>query len=110
MTNPGRPRVSDRLTLNGVLFVMETGTRWNYVPNRLGFGSRATCWRRLHDWQMAGVWDRLHELLLDELREVGQMTFHTLPSIPRRGGHWGGRKTGPNPRIVRDRAPSTTSS
>lgn len=33
-----------------------------------GFGSGMTCWRRLRDWNEAGVWQRLHELLLSELR------------------------------------------
>lgn len=32
-----------------------------------------TCWRRLRDWQIAGVWDRLHQLLLTELRATGQL-------------------------------------
>ena len=46
--HPGRPRVSDRAALNGVLFVLRTGLRWNHLPTILGFGSGATCWRRLH--------------------------------------------------------------
>ncbi|WP_302074297.1 transposase [Burkholderia glumae] len=59
-SDPGRPRVSDRAALNGILFVFKTGIRWNHLPTRLGFGSGATCWRRLSDWQKAGVWDQLH--------------------------------------------------
>ncbi|WP_175108345.1 transposase, partial [Pararobbsia alpina] len=62
--NPGRLPVSNRAALNGILFVLKTGIRWNDLPTRLGFGSGATCWRRLNDWQETGVWDRLHELLL----------------------------------------------
>ena len=72
-SDPGRPRVSDRAALNGILFVFKTGVRWNHLPTRLGFGSGATCWRRLNDWQKAGVWDQLHELLLDKLRAAGQI-------------------------------------
>jgi transposase len=71
--HPGRPRVSDRAGLNGILFVLKTGLRWNHLPTILGSGCGATCWRRLHDWQKAGVWDRPHELLLDKLREVGEI-------------------------------------
>ncbi|CAB3775124.1 IS5 family transposase ISBugl2 [Paraburkholderia humisilvae] len=55
----GRPRVSDRAAFNGVPFVLHTGMRWNHLPVALGFGSGATCWRRLDAWQKAGVWDRL---------------------------------------------------
>jgi len=36
-----------------------------------GFGSRVTCWRRLRDWHKAGVWHRLHRVLLDELGKAG---------------------------------------
>lgn len=32
-----------------------------------------TCWRRLRDWNNAGVWQRLHEVLLDELRAAGRL-------------------------------------
>ncbi|GER21445.1 hypothetical protein VCH24_64970 [Variovorax boronicumulans] len=63
----GRPRVSDELALNGILFVLRTGIPWEELPQELGFGSGMTCWRRLRDWQAAGVWHRLHLLLLDVL-------------------------------------------
>ncbi|MGF6735943.1 transposase [Paraburkholderia youngii] len=69
----GRPRVSERAALNGVLFVLRTGIRWNHLPSELMFGSGATCWRRLDAWQKAGVWNRLHALRLDRLRESGQL-------------------------------------
>jgi transposase len=46
------------------LFVLETGVRWRDLSTKLGFGSGSTCWRRLRDWHKAGVWKRLHELLL----------------------------------------------
>lgn len=72
---PGRLPVSDRATLKGILFVFKTGIRWCDLSIKLGFGSGPTRWRRLRDWQKAGVWDGLHELLLAKLREVGQLDF-----------------------------------
>jgi len=33
----------------------------------MGCGSGVTCWRRLHEWQQAGVWQRLHRVLLDQM-------------------------------------------
>ncbi|WP_186192200.1 IS5 family transposase [Burkholderia gladioli] len=97
-SDPGRPRVSDRAALNGILFVFKTGIRWNHLPTRLGFGSGATCWRRLSDWQKAGVWDQLHELLLDKLRAAGQidLSYAAVDSSSVRAVGAGG-KTGPNP-------------
>jgi transposase len=70
---PGRKPVPDRAALSGILFVLSTGLRWCDLPAEMGCGSGVTCWRRLHDWQEAGVWDRLHELLLGELRAAGQI-------------------------------------
>jgi transposase len=63
----GRPRVADRACLTGIVFVLKTGIPWEYLPAELGWGSGMTCWRRLRDWQAAGVWDRLHRVLLDHL-------------------------------------------
>ena len=37
------------------------------LPKVLGSGSGTTCWRRLRDWQAAGVWERLHTKLLNWL-------------------------------------------
>jgi len=59
------------MALNGIVFVLRTGIPWEELPQELGFGSGMTCWRRLRDWQAAGVWHRLHLLLLDELRGAG---------------------------------------
>lgn len=44
-----------------------TGTQWEHLPQDLGFGSGMPYWRRLRDWNEAGVWQRLHEVLLAEL-------------------------------------------
>jgi transposase len=70
---PGRRRMDDRACLNGILIVLGTGISWQHLPQQLGYGSGMTCWRRLRDWQIAGVWDRLHQLLLTELRATGQL-------------------------------------
>ena len=65
----------DRLVLQGILFVLFTGIGWEDLPQELGFGSSMTCWRRLRDWQQAGVWQALHRLLLDKLREAERIDF-----------------------------------
>ncbi len=68
-----RPINSEPLT--GILFMMRTGIAWDLLPQEMRCGSCVACWRRLHDWQAAGVWQKVREGMLDELRraeELGQ--------------------------------------
>lgn len=71
----GRPVVDDWAALTGILFVLKTGLPWEYLPQEMGCGCGMTCWRRLRDWQQAGVWDRLHRVLLDRLRGADQLDW-----------------------------------
>jgi transposase len=72
---PGRKPFDDRLALQGILFVLHTGVGWEHLPQELGFGCGMTAWRRLRAWQQAGVWERLHELLLAELHAADQLEW-----------------------------------
>src|SRR5215213_2327251 len=72
---PGRKRLPDRPALQGILFVLHTGIAWQQLPAELGFGSGVTCWRRLDEWQRAGVWEELHALLLSRLRAAGELEW-----------------------------------
>ncbi len=69
----GRPPVPNRAALTGILFVLKTGIAWEDLPAEMNCGCGMTCWRRLRDWDAAGVWQRLHEVLLAELRAAGQL-------------------------------------
>jgi transposase len=70
---PGRKPLPDREALCGILYVLHTGIQWEYLPQELGLGSGMTCWRRLRDWNEAGVWQRLHEVLLAELNAASRL-------------------------------------
>ena len=105
----GRPRLSDELALNGILFVLRTGIPWEELPQELGWGSGMTCWRRLRDWQAAGVWHNLHLALLGELRNADKLDFSRVSvdgaSVPSpRGAH----TRGPTPRTGANSAASAT--
>ena len=68
-----QPRADDRRTLNGILYVLRTGCRWEDIPRR--YGSPVTCWRRLRQWQRQGVWERIWRTYLAMLDEQGQLEW-----------------------------------
>ncbi|GAA2529755.1 hypothetical protein GCM10010201_31270 [Pilimelia columellifera subsp. columellifera] len=72
---PGPRPVPDRACLQGILFVLYTGIGWEDLPQELGFGSGMTCWRRLRRWSEAGVFDRLHRILLANLNAAGMIDW-----------------------------------
>ena len=84
----------------GILFVLHTGIAWEHLPQELGFGSGMTCWRRLAEWTEAGVWPRLHEVLLAKLRGANALDF-SWAAVD--GSHIRALKGAPR----RDEAPST---
>ncbi len=106
----GRPRVSDRAALTGIVFVLRTGTAWELLPRELNCGSGMTCWRRLRDWQQAGVWAKLHQVLLERLAQAGKLDWSRASvdscSIP---APKGGKKSGRARRIAAKQAPSAIS-
>lgn len=105
---PGRRPVPDRAVLTGILFVLRTGIGWEDLPPEMGCGSGMTCWRRLRDWQKAGVWDRIHQVLLNRLRGADKIDFSraVVDSASVRAV-FGGRRPGPTPRIAARKARNT---
>jgi transposase len=72
----GRPRADDRECLEGILWVVRTGARWQDIPVDLPSGS--TCWRRLRDWAGEGSLQALQGLLVAELDERGALDLEEL--------------------------------
>jgi transposase len=71
----GRPRVSDRDCLRGIIFVLRTGCPWQMLPKEMGCGSGSTCWRRFREWTRLGVWPELHRRLLRFLGRQGRINL-----------------------------------
>jgi transposase len=74
-TPAGRERLDQRRVLTGIVFILQSGLPWEMLPKEMGCGSGMTCWRRTRDWQEAGVWERLHRILLAKLRGAGRLDF-----------------------------------
>jgi len=67
---PGRKPMDRRKVLTGILFVLKSGIPWEMLPKELGCGSGMSCWRYLRDWQEAGVWEKIREMMLAKLNEA----------------------------------------
>lgn len=74
-TSPGAgtPKADDRRTLNGILYVLRTGCRWQDVSRE--YSSPSTCWRRLRAWAEDGTWERAWRTLLALLDEQGKLEW-----------------------------------
>jgi len=69
----GRPPVSDRACLAGIIFILKSGLPWNLLPAEMECGSGVTCWRRLQEWTEAGVWPEVHRRVLRQLGKRGSL-------------------------------------
>src|SRR5260370_36484403 len=72
----GRPRADDRECLEGILWLLRTGSRWRDIPLHLPSGS--TCWRRLQEWACEGILQDLHTILIEGLDDLGALDFEEL--------------------------------
>ena len=107
----GRKPIDRRKVLTGIIFVLKTGIPWEELPQEMGWGCGMTCWNYLHAWQRAGVWERLHGVLLNELQEADRIDWSRALWTARMHGPWEGeKKPAKTLRIAASWGPSTTSS
>lgn len=65
----GRPRVNDREILNGVLWILRTGARWQDLPER--YPPYQTCHRRFQEWVKSGCFEKILRALVRDVKERG---------------------------------------
>ena len=58
----GRPRVDDKKLLNGIMYVLKTGCRWNDMPSE--FGNGKTAHRRFQEFQRLSIFKKMNDFLL----------------------------------------------
>ncbi|PJC51179.1 MAG: hypothetical protein CO032_00825 [Nitrosopumilales archaeon CG_4_9_14_0_2_um_filter_34_16] len=84
----GRPRHDDRHTINGIMFVLVTGCRWEEMPKR--YGSKSTAHRRLQNWQQKRVWQKILSCAIKSAHQSGRIQLQKISvdssSIPAKKG------------------------
>eukprot|EP00752_Nemacystus_decipiens_P000559 g559.t1 len=82
-------RHDDRRVLNGIFYILRTGSPWRDLPER--YGPYTTAYNRFNRWAKAGVWLRVFEALSE--RSPGSL--HLIDSsIVRAHQHAAGGKKG----------------
>jgi transposase len=69
----GRPRADDRRTIEGILYILITGCRWQDLPCE--YGASTTVWRRLKRWGEEGLWEHIWRAALAALDQRGQLDW-----------------------------------
>jgi transposase len=69
----GRPWRNDRECLEGILWVLRTGARWQDLPSQ--YPSPATCWRRMRRWTEQDVWLTIWRAILGQLNRRQRLDF-----------------------------------
>src|ERR1043166_9193888 len=85
----GPRRVDDRQVVNGIFYVLRTGSPWRDLPER--YGPHTTCYNRFNRWAKAGVWLRVFAALA----QASPQSLHLIDSsIIRAHQHAAGGKKG----------------
>jgi len=84
----GRPQSNDRMTINGIIYVLISGCRWSEMPTRYGDDSTANL--RLHKWQELGVWKKILKYAIKSAHSSGKLNLQKISvdssSIPNKKG------------------------
>ena len=72
----GRPRSNDRMTINGIIYVLIAGCRWSEMPKRYGDDSIAN--RRLNRWQQNGIWKKILSGTIKSAHKSGKLNLQKI--------------------------------
>jgi putative transposase len=107
-TKGGRPRADDRLCMEGIFYLLRTGTQWNAIPRC--FGPSSTVHDRFQEWREADVFAKLWvDALLLYDQEVGLDWEWQAMDAAMTKAPLGGEKLGRTRRTGRRAGPSEAS-
>ena len=69
----GRPSAPNRAVLEGILWILRTGARWQDLPQK--YPSPSTCWRRLRRWEEQELWLKIWRIFLSQLDAEGALDW-----------------------------------
>ena len=92
--DPGRRGADNRRFVNGVLWVLRSGARWQDIPER--YGKYKTVHKRFTRWAKAGVWEKVFASLTDDPDNQYLMLDTTLVRVHQQAA---GGKGGPRIRL-----------
>ena len=69
----GRPRISARRALDGVIFRLRTSCQWNHLPRE--FGDDSSVHRTFQRWVERGVFTKVWALLIEKCDELGAVQW-----------------------------------
>jgi transposase len=69
----GRPWIENRRVLEGILWILRSGARWQDLPEK--YPHPSPCWRRVRDWEEQGVWLNIWRAFLGEMNERQQLKW-----------------------------------
>jgi transposase len=75
-TSRGHPWRDHRQIINGILWVLATGTAWRDAPER--YGPWQTLYDRFVRWSRDGTWERLLSALLTEMQRRGKIDWDLM--------------------------------
>jgi len=72
----GRTAADNRLFVNGVLWVLRSGARWEDLPER--YGKYKSVHKRFMRWANSGVWERVFHALVRDKKNQYLMLDSTI--------------------------------
>jgi len=72
----GRPRCDDRTTINGIIYVLTSGCRWEEMPRK--YGSKSTAHLRLQTLQQEGIWKKILSGIIKSANSSGKLNLQKI--------------------------------
>ena len=98
----GRTGEDNRKTIEGILYIIRTGSPWRDLPQH--FGHWNSVHRRFRRWADSGVFDRIFEATSGDMDLRSVMVDGSFAKVHQHGT--GAKKSGARPRNRRKRKPS----